>query len=232
MEELDFQGLLDRFGQDGFQKGEQVILANFGTNQTLLSLIFQEPANVKNIQIEEAKGVITRDVDLVTGEQVVGHATTQIPRNRRGHRNSQEVWDAVKAGQLGLGQIIVTYNLPTKRVLVDVGHDDQAFWRTYTIEGKDVFFEIYEHFPRAPFEAIGWLRKSGSSMSVTDDEGETVQFSKFVAIGVQEDGSVFLGIEDEALTREEAMEIVLQGSQVVGEMANGITAGLIQGKEA
>lgn len=227
MEELDFQGLLDKFTQDSFQKGEQVILANFGTNQTLLSLIFQKPANVKNIHIEEAEGVITRDVDLITGEQVVGHATTHIPRDR----NSQKVWDAVRARQLGLGQIIVTYNLPTKRELVDVGHDDQAFWRTYTIEGADVFFEIYEHYPRSPFEAIGWLQKSGSSMSVTDDEGETVQFSKFVAIGVQDDGSVFLGIEDEHLTRQEALEVVLQGVQVVGEMANGITAGLFQDKE-
>ena len=47
MEELDFQGLLDKFNTDGFQKGEQIILANFGTNQTLLSLIFQTPANVR-----------------------------------------------------------------------------------------------------------------------------------------------------------------------------------------
>ncbi len=216
MEELDFQGLLDKFRKGGFQKGEQVILANFGTNQTLLSLVFQKPADVKNIHIEEVEGVITRDVDLITGEQVVGHAKTHIPKNR----NSQEVWDAVRAGQLGLGQIIVTHNLPTKRVLVDVGHDDQAFWRTYTIEGADVFFEIYEHYPRQPFEAIGWLRKSGSSMSVTDDEGETFQFSKFVAIGVQEDGSVFLGIEDEHMTRQEALEVVLQGAQVIGELAS------------
>ena len=227
MEELDFQGVLDKFGQDGFQKGEQVILGNFGTNQTLLSLIFQKPVNVKNIHLEEVKGVITQDVDLITGEQVIGHATTHIPRDR----NSQQVWDAVRAGQLGLGQIVVTYSLPTKRVLVDVGRDDQAFWCTYTIEGADVFLEIYEHYPRPPFEAIGWLRKSGSSMSVTDDEGETTQFSKFVAIGVQEDGAVFLGIEDEGLTRQEAMEVVLQGAQVVGEIANGITSGQIQVKE-
>jgi len=219
MEELDFQGLLDKFSQDGFQKGEQIILANFGTNQTLLSLIFQKPANVKNIQIEEAEGVIRREVDLITGEQVVGHATTHVPRDR----NRLPVWDAVRAGQLGLGQIIVTYNLATKRVLVDVGHDDQAFWRTYTIEGEEVFFEIYEHYPRAPFEAIGWLQKPGSSMRVIDDEGQVYNFSKFVALGVQEDGAVFLGIEDEALTREEAMEIVLQGSQVIGEIASSIT---------
>ena len=155
MEELDFQGLLDKFGKDGFQKGEQVVLANFGTNQTLLTLIFQSPANVKNITIEEVDGVITRNVDLITGEQVVGHATTHIPRNR----NSQDVWDAVKAGQLGLGQIIVTYNLPTKRDLVDVGHDDTAFWRTYHIEGTDVFFEIYEYYPRQHFEDVGWIER-------------------------------------------------------------------------
>jgi len=218
MEELNFQELLDRFGQDGFQKGEQVILANFGTNQTLLSLIFQKPANVKNIHIEEVEGVITRDVDLITGEQVVGHATTHVPRDR----NSQKVWDAVRAAQLGLGQIIVTYSLPTKRELVDVGHDDQAFWRTYTIEGADVFFEIYEHYPRLPFEEIGWIHKKGSKMAVTDDEGKTHDFSKFVAIGVQEDGGIFRAIEDELLTREESLGILLEGAEVLGEIASGI----------
>ncbi len=155
MEELDFQGLLDKFGQDGFQKGEQVILGNFGTNQTLLSLIFQKPVNVKNIKVEEVHGVIIRGVDLVTDEQVVGHAITRVP----GNRNSTKVWDAVLDRQLGLGQIIVTYNLPTKRILGDVGHDDHAFWRTYTIEGEDVFFEISETYPRKPFEEIGWIHK-------------------------------------------------------------------------
>jgi len=155
VEELDFQALLDKFDDDGFQRGEQVVLANFGTNQTLLTLIFQCPANVKNITIEETEEVITRNVDLITGEQVVGHATTLIPKAR----NSKLVWDAVKAGQLGLGQIIVTYNLPTKRNLVDVGHDDVAFWRTYRIEGADVFFEIYEYYPRQPFEEVDWIQR-------------------------------------------------------------------------
>jgi len=155
VEELDFQGLLDRFEEGGFQKGEQVILANFGTNQTLLTLIFQKPANVKNITGSDAHGVITRNVDLIAGDQVVGHATTHIPRDR----NRSHIWDAVKARKLGLGQIIVTYNLSSKRNLVDVGHDDQAFWRTYTIEGPDVFFEISEHYPRQPFEAVGWIEK-------------------------------------------------------------------------
>jgi len=155
MEELDFQGLLDKFDKDGFQRGEQVILGNFGTNQTLLTLIFQKPANVKNITIDETEGDIIRHVDLIAGEKTVGYATTHIPRNR----NCQRVWEAVKAHQLGLGQIIVTYNLPSKRNLSDVGHDDKAFWRTYTIEGSDVFFEINEYYPRQPFEEVDWIKK-------------------------------------------------------------------------
>lgn len=152
MEELDFQALLDRFNGDGFPRGEQVVLANFGTNQTLLSLIFQKPTNVKNITIREENSEIIRDVDLVAGDLVVCHATTHIPVAR----NSFDVVKEVAAGRLGLGQIIITHNLPTKRVLVDVGHDDEAFWRTYTIEGPDVFFEIYEHYPRQPFIDVGW----------------------------------------------------------------------------
>lgn len=153
MEELDFKALLDRFS--GYQRGEQVILANFGTNQTLLTAIFQEPANVKNITIDDTDTDIIRHVDLVAGEQTVGYATTHIPRDR----NSKEVWEAVKAGLLGLGQIVVTFNLPTKRVLADVGHDDKAFWRTYTIEGPDVFFEINEYYPRKPFVEVGWIEE-------------------------------------------------------------------------
>lgn len=218
MEELDFQGLLDRFRRAGFQKGEQVILANFGTNQTLLSVIFQEPANVKNITIDETDGEIIRNVDLVAGEKTVGHATTHIPRDR----NSEPVWEAVRARQLGLGQIIVTYCLPTKRVLVDVGRDDEAFWRTYNIEGPEVFFEINEYYPRVPFEAIGWTHKKGSLMTITDEESKVLNFSKFVAIGVQQDSGIFRAIEDEYLTNHEALGIMLEGAEVLGEIASGL----------
>lgn len=218
MEELDFQGLLDKFGQDGFQKGEQVILANFGTNQTLLTLIFQKPANVKNIECRDVQGVIMRGVDLIAGEQTVGHALSQIPKKR----NRQDIWEAVLAGELGLGQIIVSKNLPTRRNLVDVGHDDQAFWRIYTIEGPDVFFEISEHFPRQPFEEVGWIHKKGSKMTVIDDEGKSNDFSKFLAIGVQEDGGIFRAIEDENLNSQEALGVMLEGVEVLGEIASGL----------
>jgi len=228
MEELDFQELLDRFGKDSFQKGEQIILANFGTNQTLLSLIFGVPNEVHVIDQVEKDGQIIRQVNLTCGGTIVCYANTKIPRAR----NQEDVLKDISAGQLGLGQIVVVHNLPTKRALIDIGRDSSGFWRTYAIDGLDIYLEIHEYFPREPFEEIGWIHKKGSKMAITDDEGETFQFSKFVAIGVQDDGSVFLGIEDEGLTRQEAMEVVLQGAQVVGEMANMvITSGLIEGKE-
>lgn len=155
MEELDFQALLDRFAKDGFQKGEQIVLANFGTNQTLLSLIFQEPCNVRLINQKEEEGIINRQVHLFFGETVPCLANTKIPKAR----NRDDVLSDIIAGSLGLGQIVVLHNLPNRRILLDIGRNSHAFWRTYAIEGPEVYLEIHEYFPREPFEAIGWIRR-------------------------------------------------------------------------
>jgi len=169
MEELDFQGLLDHFREKGFQKGEQVILGNFGTVQTLLSLIFETPVNVCDIKMEEKNGDIIRMVNLKAGpglfrhlrshgwepagQLLVAQATSRIPIDR----NSFDVLHSITSGKLGLGQIVVTYQIPNRRILQEVGRNKEAFWRTYTIEGPDLFLEIHEHFPREPFEKVGWI---------------------------------------------------------------------------
>lgn len=158
MEELDFRGLLDLFNKRGFQKGEQVILGNFGTVQTLLSLIFDTPCNVHDIRMEEKDGEITREVNLraeAREHEIVCHAVSHIPVARNGFN----VVHQVTAGQLGLGQIVVKNEIPNKRTLVEIGRDSKAFWRTYNIEGPDLFIQIHEHFPREPFEAVGWILK-------------------------------------------------------------------------
>lgn len=157
MEELNIQGLLDYFKSNCFKKGEQVILGHFGTVQTLLSLIFEAPVNIRLIDQEEKENIITRQVELICGSTVVASATSHIPESR----NKPEVLFDISSGKLGLGQIIVTHNLPNRRILVDVGRDSAAFWRTYTIEGPGIFLEIHEYFPREPFEAVGWLEKEG-----------------------------------------------------------------------
>ena len=154
MEELDFRDLLDHFISKGFQKGEQVILGHFGTVQTLLSLIFETSVNVKDIQMTDNEKGIHRSVNLVAGERAVCHALSLIPRDL----NSETLLHHVSEGKLGLGQIVVTLGIPNQRRLIEVGRDKDAFWRTYAIEGHMLYIEITEHFPRAPFEAIGWIQ--------------------------------------------------------------------------
>lgn len=155
MEELDFQGLLDHFKNHGFQRGEQVILGHFGTVQTLLSLIFGKPANIKLVDQRRLTGVISRQVELRAGDTLVGYANTRIPKDL----NRDDVFTDIVAGRLGLGQIVVTREIPNKRNLLEVGRDKHAFWRRYTIEGPQLFLEISEYFPREPFEAVGWLER-------------------------------------------------------------------------
>lgn len=155
MEELDFGSLLDRFGEDGFQRGEQVILANFGTNQTLLSLIFGVPNRVQLVDQRERDGQIYRQVHLLCGETIVCHANTNIPMDR----NRGDVLQDISAGKLGLGQIVVVHSLPNKRTLIDIGRDRTGFWRTYAIEGPEIYLEIHEYFPRQPFIDVDWIQQ-------------------------------------------------------------------------
>jgi chorismate-pyruvate lyase len=152
MEELDFGQLLEVFKKDKFTRGEQVILANFGTNQTMLSIIFQEPNRLKLAHHREKDGEIARRVELYCGEYFVCLATSTIPEAD----NLPEVVQDVCSGTLGLGQIIVKHNLPSRRNLLEVGRNSHAFWRTYAIEGTSVYMKINEYFLREPFVKVGW----------------------------------------------------------------------------
>ena len=162
MEELDFKGLLGHFARLGFQREEQVILGHFGTVQTLLSLIFGEPVNVRLKGQEERDGEINRVVELVCGEDkggrmspIVCFASTRIPVVK----TTPEVLQDISDGSLGLGQIVRKHDIPNRRYLATVGRDSKCFWRTYSIEGPDLFLKITEVFPRERFEKIGWTQR-------------------------------------------------------------------------
>ena len=103
----------------------------------------------------EKDGRIIRQVHLVCGDTIVCYATTLVPMAR----NREDVLKDIRAGKLGLGQIVVVHNLPNKRTLMDIGRDSSGFWRTYAIDGPEIYFEIHEYFPRWPFEEIDWIQK-------------------------------------------------------------------------
>ncbi len=169
MEEIDLKALVQRFDQGGFERGERIILGHFGTVQTLLSLIFNEPVRVDLRKQEKRDGCsipisqgstlnrahIMRFVRLMVGERVVGSAISHIPLED----NRQDVLTELWCSNLGLGQIILKSGIPNKRILNDVARDDDAFSRTYTISGPQMNIIIRECFPRQPFEDVGWLNK-------------------------------------------------------------------------
>lgn len=152
MEELDLESLLETLKD--FDRGEQVILGHFGTVQTLLSMVFGQPVMVKLIDQHEEEGDIIRRVYLMAGDKLLCYAVSHIPKSR----NRDDVIYDIASAQLGLGQIIACHQLPTRRSLTGVGRDREAFWRSYIIEGPEVYIQISETFPKKPFEDIGWIR--------------------------------------------------------------------------
>jgi chorismate-pyruvate lyase len=152
LEELDLENLLKTL--KNFDRGEQIILGNFGTVQTLLSLIFGHPVTMKLIYQYEKEEVVIRRVQLMVKDNVLCHAVSSIPKLR----NRDDVISDISKGQMGLGQIIAHHRLSSRRSLIRVGEDDEFFWRTYNIEGPEVYFQITESFVKEPFEAIGWIR--------------------------------------------------------------------------
>ncbi len=152
MEELDFNALLERFHEGGFTRGEMVILSNFGTNQTLLSVIMDKPCQLKLVDQGEKDGEIKRVVHLFFGDHLCCIANTEISVKR----NRDDVITDIINGSLGLGQIIVKHNLANRRALLEIGRDGYCFWRIYAIEGPEVYLKIHELFPRTPFEEAGW----------------------------------------------------------------------------
>ena len=154
MEELDFKALLGRFDKDGYTRGEQIILANYGTNQTLLTIIFGTPCEVKVIEQKLVNSGYIRQVHLICDGEIVCYASTVIPKAR----NRADVIEDILAEKLGLGQIVVSRAIANHRTILDIGHDRTSFWRTYAIEGLELYLEITEKFPREPFVTEGFIR--------------------------------------------------------------------------
>lgn len=164
MEDLELKNLLETLKD--FDRGEQVVLGQFGTLQTLLSLVFGQQVVVRLIDQHEEEGTIIRQVQIMAGDCLLCCAISRIPKSR----NRDDVIHDISSGQLGLGQIIARYQLSTWYSLTGVGRDRSAFWRAYTIEGPEVYVQIKETFRREAFEAIGWTGPVAQNADGMDHE--------------------------------------------------------------
>ena len=151
-EELHIPEVLERLKPYELAPIERVLAAHTGTVQLLLSLWFNEPVDVNLLEQLEVHEEIRRRVALVRrGTRIeAARAKTIIPIQR----NSPEILEDVRAGELGLGQIAVSRQIRTTRKMTRLVVNDHYVTRTYLMEGDGLHFVIEESFPRQLYRQL------------------------------------------------------------------------------
>lgn len=122
---------------------ERLLLCNYGTVQTLLSVMHKTPVKVQVLSQMDLGDVIIRWARLMTNEITVCLAESIIPKNS----NPPGFLTAVEERKFGIGQIIKTCGLRTERVIIGLYRDENIIARNYKICG-DVSVLITETFSR------------------------------------------------------------------------------------
>lgn len=130
---------------------ERVLLCNDGTNQTLLSVLFQMPIKVEVLSQPDFAPykVIIRWTKLVAeysddNKATVCLAESVIPLES----NSEWLITAIGQKQLGIGQILKEMNKSYERRIIGLYADENVVARNYRIIGEGIDFVITETFPR------------------------------------------------------------------------------------
>jgi len=160
LEEKKIQELLEKLDKYELNALERIVLANDGTVQSLLSVIFRVPVRVEIIAQMECYNNLYRWVKLVanynTIEQTVALAMSVIPLEA----NSKDFIDGLKEGKLGIGQLLSSLGFVTKREILGFYSDNLSFARVYRITGNKIKGEgrcellITEIFPKEVYKKI------------------------------------------------------------------------------
>lgn len=139
LEEKKLEELLGKLDKYGLSTIERLILANDGTVQSLLSVVFRTPIAVEVISQMELFGNIYRWVKLVarynkTEDKTVCMAMSVIPVEE----NSKEFIAGLKEQKVGIGQLLSALNFVTKRELLGFYSDELTFARVYRITGNRI----------------------------------------------------------------------------------------------
>lgn len=160
MEEKKIEELLGKLDKYKMGTLERVILANDGTVQSLLSVVFRVPISVEVISQMELFGSLYRWVKLVANYNTVERTVALAMSVVSIEGNSKEVVDGLKERKLGIGQLLSSLGFVTKRELLGFYSDDLTFARVYRIKGnknEDVECDllITEIFPRESYKKVG-----------------------------------------------------------------------------
>ena len=152
----DLLSLIHNAGE--FTLLEKLLLAQGGTVQSLLSVIFGSPIGVSvQSQHNMPNGLIFRGVNLVKESLIVLSADSTLALNQ----NSKQVIQLVEEKHLGLGQIALTLGIPTTRQILTIGRTEDTFYRTYRMRGTGLNYCITEKFPTSLYRSRSVLGPGG-----------------------------------------------------------------------
>lgn len=150
--ELNIKQLLAALPK-GLSPLERLILCNYGTVQTLLSVVYCLPVKIKVLSQYEFNEIIVRwtrlyiepsgDPGQPEPSTTVCLAESIIPIND----NTVGFITAIREQIMGIGQIIKATSLKTERCIQGMFADELTIARNYSIRG-DVNVLITESFPR------------------------------------------------------------------------------------
>ncbi len=142
---------------------EKVILANTGTVQTLLSVIFSTPVKVEVIAQKEFSTYIIRWVQLVAEYSPEVKITVCLAESVIDKTTSYQGFiSGIREKRMNIGQLMSSLKLRTERELLGFHADNSSFSRTYnitTIPGEDINVRplnitITEVFQKSTFKRL------------------------------------------------------------------------------
>lgn len=142
---------------------ERLVLANDGTVQTLLSVLFNIPIKVEVIAQKEYSTYIIRWAKLVAEYSPDIKFTVCLAESVVDKTTSYSGFiNGLREKKMGVGQLLSSLHINTDRELLGFHSDDSNFSRTYSITSvksddvneRPINIIITEVFPKAAFRRI------------------------------------------------------------------------------
>lgn len=170
MEEVTEDNIKKLIGMipDNTSSVERIILFNEGTVQTLLSVLFKVPIRVQVCsQIEQDKYIV-RWSKLVAYRSPEDQVTVCLAQSIIDKENIYHGFlTGIREQKLGIGQLIASIEVETKRDVFTCYSDSNLLSRSYTIQSipyiresdkdKSIFVTITEIFPKEVFKKASVL---------------------------------------------------------------------------
>jgi len=138
LEDLYVKEIIDKLEKYELTPLERVILANEGTVQSLLSVIFRVPVEVEVISQVEINQNIVRWARLAADYGEAGKVTVCLAESVIPPVNNIDFLEGIKDRENGIGRLLTRLNFVTEREILGFYADDTIFSRTYRITGQRV----------------------------------------------------------------------------------------------